>query len=144
MASIMRQRLEVCFPWRAGRAARLRAITASAKAQAIAQHAAPVVMEPVPCRAVRTSVYEGPPCGQSWRSGDDNSEMGADLFGSVNHRGHPRLHRDIGGIGGYRPLPLLRLCRDLPCPADPWAHDFQGIGPPRIRSRRFLTLVPRP
>jgi hypothetical protein len=56
---------------------------------------------------------------------DDNPEMGADLLSGVGCRRHPRLHRPVGRIGGYRPLPVLRLRRDLLGPADSWADDFR-------------------
>src|ERR1700716_3070819 len=53
--------------------------------------------------------------------------MGAAFLSDLDRRRHPRLHRHIGRDGGYRPLPVLRLFRDLPGPADPGAHRLQGL-----------------
>ena len=51
--------------------------------------------------------------------GDDNSGNGRwSSFSGIHRRRYSRLHRPVGRLGGYRPLPVLCLCRDLPGAAD--------------------------
>src|SRR5947209_374228 len=58
---------------------------------------------------------------------DDNSQMGADLFSGLDRCRYPRIHRYLGGFGGRRPLPVLRLRGDLPRVANSRADDLQGV-----------------
>src|SRR5712691_11068535 len=53
--------------------------------------------------------------------------MGAVLLPGLDSGWRSRLHRHIGRNGGYRPLPVLCLRRDLPGPADPGPHDLQDV-----------------
>src|SRR5438552_11863174 len=54
--------------------------------------------------------------------------MGAVVLPDLDRCRRSRLHRHIGRNGGYRPLPVLCLRRDLPGPADPRAYHLQGVG----------------
>src|ERR1700694_2932842 len=84
--------------------------------------------EPVSSPEVRSAILRSPSrAAKAEGVGDDNSEMGADLFSGVDRRRRARLHRHIGRIGGCRPLPVLCLRCDLPGPSAPWAHHLPGV-----------------
>src|SRR2546421_103625 len=59
-------------------------------------------------------------------AGDDDSEMGADLSGGVDHRRPVGFYRRLDHIRRYRALPVLRVRRDLPGAPHTRAHDIQG------------------
>src|SRR5258707_2439530 len=69
-----------------------------------------------------TRFSKAPNPGSAYRA-----EMGAVVLPDLDRCRRSPLHRHIGCNSGYRPLPVLCLCRDLPGAADPGANDLQGM-----------------
>src|ERR1700730_18777566 len=66
------------------------------------------VVEPAPSLEVRSAIFctsRGSGGPQAGVTGDDNSQMGADLLSGVDRRRYPRLHVDIKGFSRHPPLP---------------------------------------
>src|SRR3954468_7523033 len=61
----------------------------------------------------------------------DTAEMGVAFLRDLDRGWDFGIHRHFGGFGRRRPHPVLHLPRDLPGPADPGAHDIQGLGTSR-------------
>src|SRR6266436_4966099 len=62
--------------------------------------------------------------------------MGAVVLPDLDRCRRSRLHRHIGRNGGYRPLPVLCLRRDLPGPADPGPYDLQDMRRAAVHARQ--------
>src|SRR5207245_10245472 len=81
-------------------------------------------------RAAKLAFTDGlrpPRAGTYVGVGDDYPEMGADLPAGLDRGRRSRIHRSSGCLGRHRPLPVLRLRRDLPGAADTGAHGLQGV-----------------